>query len=143
MRLRSYAGRVGMIRNLLETGKRRFALYWALGMAVVVGGFGTPASATVISARSGLAADIQAAVDSAKTGDIVTIPAGTFHFIGQVFAPDGIYIKGAGRDSTYLIKSDDLSEWHGMFTIDAKTGRPFKFSGITLVGRLSALQGAN
>jgi hypothetical protein len=97
----------------------------------------------VISARSGLATDIQAAVNLAKMGDTVTIPAGTFHFTGQVFAPDGIYIKGAGRDSTYLIKSDNLSEWHGMFTIDAKTGQPFKFSGITLEGRLATLQGTN
>lgn len=128
---------------ILVLVRRRFALCWALGVAVVLGSLGTPARAAVISAPSGLAADIQAAVNLAKTGDIVTIPAGTFHFVGQVFAPDGIYIKGAGRDSTYLIKSDDLSEWQGMFTIDAKTGQPFKFSGITLVGRLTALQGTN
>jgi hypothetical protein len=120
-----------------------FALSWALGMAIVLGGFATSSSAAVIRARSGSATDIQAAVNLAKTGDTVAIPAGTFYFTGQVFAPDGIYIKGAGRDSTYLIKSDNLSEWQGMFTIDAKTGQPFKFSGITLVGRLAALQGTN
>ena len=120
-----------------------FALSWALGMAIVLGGFATSACAALINARSGSATDIQAAVNLAKTGDTVAIPAGTFYFTGQVFAPDGIYIKGAGRDRTYLIKSDNLSEWHGMFTIDAKTGQPFKFSGITLEGRLAALQGTN
>ena len=135
---------VDVSSNIRRTTKSsNFALSWTLGAALVVGGVSTSASAAVISARSGLATDIQAAVNLAKTGDTVTIPAGTFHFTGQVFAPDGIYIKGAGRDSTYLIKSDNLSEWHGMFTIDAKTGQPFKFSGITLEGRLATLQGTN
>ena len=138
------AGAAVVGHSVQRTVKRRSpALSWMLGMALVLGGFSTSASAAVIGARSGSAADIQAAVNLAKTGDTVTIPAGRFYFTGQVFAPDGIYIKGAGRDSTYLIKSDNLSEWHGMFTIDAKTGQPFKFSGITLEGRLAALQGTN
>jgi len=120
-----------------------FLLSWVMGVAIVPVGFATLASAALINARSGLAPDIQTAINSAHTGDTVAIPAGKFYFKGQVFAPDGIYIKGAGRDLTFLIKSDDLSEWQAMFTIDAKTGRPFKFSGITLVGRLDALQGNN
>ena len=122
---------------------RIFLFSCGLGAAGALGNFCTLADAAVIHARSGSATDIQAAVNLAKTGDTVAIPAGTFYFKGQVFAPDGIYIKGAGRDRTFLIKSDNLSEWRGMFTIDAKTGRPFKFSGITLQGRLTALQGAN
>ena len=102
-----------------------------------------PGSAELIKAKSGSSTDIQAAVELAKTGDIVAIPAGRFLFTGQVFAPDGIHIMGAGRDRTYLIKDDDLSEWHAMIVVDSKTGRPFKFSGITLQGRLDALQGSN
>ena len=130
--------------NILRTTKSSsFALSWTLGAALVLGGVSTSASAAVISARSGLAADIQAAVNLAKTGDTVAIPAGTFHFTGQVYAPDGIYIRGAGRDSTFLVKSDNTSELHGMIIVDAKTGLPFKFSDITLQGRLDALQGSN
>src|SRR6185369_16339677 len=88
------------ISSVLRTTKcRSLALSWTLGMALVLGGFSTWASAAVISAHSGSAADIQAAVNLAKTGDTITIPAGRFYFTGQVFAPDGIYIKGAGRDS--------------------------------------------
>ncbi len=101
------------------------------------------ARAATINAASGHATDIQAAVNKALTGDTVQIPAGTFYFTGQVFAPDGIHIKGAGRDSTYLIKNDNLSDWQGMFTVDCKTGHPFIFSDITLKGRLDALQGTN
>jgi hypothetical protein len=104
---------------------------------------GTASSGSIISAKSGSSADIQAAVNLAATGDTVAIPAGRFLFTGQVYAPDGIHIAGAGRDSTYLIKNDDLSEWHAMITVDSKTGKPFIFSGITLQGRLDALQGTN
>jgi hypothetical protein len=103
----------------------------------------TASSGSTIRAKSGSSADIQAAVNLAATGDTVAIPAGRFPFTGQVYAPDGIHIMGAGRDSTYLIKSDDLSEWHAMITVDSKTGQPFIFSGITLQGRLDALQGSN
>jgi hypothetical protein len=117
----------------------------ALGLALIgaMAICSTGSSASIISAKSGSSADIQAAIDLAATGDTVAIPAGRFLFTGQVYAPDGIHIAGAGRDSTYLIKSDDLSEWHAMITVDSKTGQPFIFSGITLQGRLDALQGAN
>jgi hypothetical protein len=69
MTLQSSAAQGSMVRNLLGTTKQGgFALYWALGVALVLGGFGTSASTAVISARSGLAADIQASVNLAKTG---------------------------------------------------------------------------
>src|SRR5436309_9425404 len=110
-------------------------------LAVCFAAYANASYASVIKAKSGSSADIQAAVNLAKSGDTVSIPAGTFNFTGEVFAPDGIHIMGAGRDSTFLVKKDNLSEWHAMFVIDAKTGQPFIFSGITLKGRLDALQG--
>jgi len=111
---------------------------FAYAMAYAISG-----NAATITAKSGSSTDIQAAVNLAKTGDTVAIPAGTFQYSGQVFAPDGIHIKGAGMNSTYLIKNDNLSTWHAMITVDAKTGQPFIFSDITLQGRLDALQGTN
>jgi hypothetical protein len=95
----------------------------------------------VIYARTGYPADIQAAINKARTGDTISIPAGRFSFTGTVMAPDGIYIKGAGRDSTFLIKADNTSNF--MIMVDSKTGSPFKFSDITMQGRLDALQGSN
>jgi hypothetical protein len=65
----------------------------------------------VIHATSGYRADLQAAINRAHTGDTVLVPAGRFSFKGLVLAPDDIYIKGAGRDSTYLVKSDDTSNF--------------------------------
>jgi hypothetical protein len=114
-----------------------------LCLVCAMGTCGTASGGVIISAKSGSSADIQAAVDQARTGDTVSIPPGKFLFTGQVFTPDGIHIKGAGRDRTYLIKNDDLSEWHAMIVVDSKTGQPFVFSGITLQGRLDALQGRN
>jgi hypothetical protein len=100
-----------------------------------------PARAAVIHARSGYAADLQTAINGARTGDTVSIPAGRYSFKGAVYAPDGIYIRGAGRDTTFLVKSDNTSG--AMIIVDAKTGMPFKFSDITLEGRFDALQGTN
>jgi hypothetical protein len=115
------------------------ALCLALCAFTVLGA--TSSRGAVIYAKSGYPADLQAAIKSAQTGDTVSVPAGRFSFTGSVFAPDGIYIKGAGRDSTFLIKADNTSNF--MIMVDTKTGLPFKFSDITLQGRLDALQGTN
>jgi len=92
-----------------------------------------PTEGRVIFAKSGSSSDVQAAVDKAQPGDIVEIPAGTFLFSGQVVAPDGIHIRGAGKDRTILIKSTSGSK--SMFTVDVVHKEPFKFSGITLQGK--------
>jgi hypothetical protein len=119
----------------------RLFLRSALCLLALVGSGAMPARAAVIHARSGYAADIQAAINGASTGDTVSIPAGRYSFKGPVYAPDGIYIRGAGRDSTFLAKSDNTRG--AMIVVDAKTGMQFKFSDITLEGRLDALQGTN
>jgi hypothetical protein len=55
-------------------------------------------SAATIYAKSGYPSDLQAAINKAKTGDTVVIPAGRFSFRGSVMAPDGIYIRGAATN---------------------------------------------
>ena len=115
----------------------------ALCLAILAATYAMPCSAKVIKARSGLTADLQAAIYRAQTGDTIVVPAGRFPFTGKVLAPDGIHIKGAGRDATYLIMSGPSTRGYAMITVDARTGRPFIFSGITLQGRLDQLQGAN
>jgi len=98
------------------------------------------AFAANVSAESGTAEDIQKAVDIARPADIITIPEGRFSFHGQVFLPDGVSVRGAGRDKTLLIKSDRLDEWKPMFSVDCKTGKPFSLSGITFEGAGRELQ---
>src|SRR6267143_281855 len=127
----------------MDQPMRKRPIAFGLSLICTMAIYGSASGGYIINAASGSSVDIQAAVNQAVTGDTVAIPAGRFLFTGQVFAPDGIHIMGAGRDSTYLIKNDDLSAWHAMITVDAKTGQPFIFSGITLQGRLDALQGTN
>ena len=83
---------------------KKLGPYQVLCLLLYVGLSATPSSGAVIYAKSGYPADLQAAINSAHKGDIVSVPAGRFSFVGSVIAPDGIYIRGAGRDSTYLIK---------------------------------------
>jgi hypothetical protein len=93
-----------------------------------------------IPARSGTAEDIRIAAAAARSGDTIVIPEGRFAFHGQVFLPDGLALRGAGRDKTWLIKDDRLGEWKPMFSVDCKTGKPFHFSAITLQGAGRDLQ---
>ncbi len=116
-------------------------LLLAAGLTALSSPLGADAPGDTIAAASGSAEDLQAAIDRAQPGDTVVIPAGVFDFTGQVFAPDGINIRGMGRDRTMLVKRDDLSEWKAMITVDCATGEPFTFSGITLQGRGRIIQG--
>ncbi|MHA1565519.1 MAG: right-handed parallel beta-helix repeat-containing protein [Alphaproteobacteria bacterium] len=111
------------------------------GLTLLSQTLGADAPAGIVTAVSGSAQDIQAAVDRAQPGNTVVIPAGTFDFNGQVFMPDGIHLRGMGRDRTILVKRDDLTEWNAMITVDCATGSPFTFSGITLQGRGRFIQG--
>jgi hypothetical protein len=88
-----------------------------------------------IPAASGSRADIQAAADAAQPGDTIVIPAGTWDLSGQVFLPDGIHVKGAGRDNTILRKAYPSQEDKDpMFNVRCTATHPFRFSGITLYG---------
>jgi hypothetical protein len=94
-----------------------------------------------IQAKHGWQPDVQAAVNKAVPGDIVEIPAGQFDWSGQLFVPQGVWLKG---DGTIWRKRDNLSEWEAMVVVDASaTECPFRMSGITLHGRLQDLQGDN
>ena len=133
-----------------------------LALEIVACGEGR-ASAARVPAASGSPADVQAAVDAAKDGDTVLIPAGTFVWrravrIGTVnWGKDGptttgqkhLTLQGAGIDRTILVNevpaspsgSDD-----SMFVIHTVEGKPFRVTGLTLkggsgeVGQLAALR---
>ncbi len=89
-------------------------------------------SARVVNAPGGSRADIQAAVNSAKTGDTVQIPAGNFVVSGGITVPGGITIMGAGRDRTTLRWGASNSAW--MFTVNCSNGGRFVMNGFTIQG---------
>src|SRR6185369_7894821 len=89
------------VRDMME----KFYLGRTLCLLLFIAFNAMPASAAVIYARSGYAADIQTAINGASIGDTISVPAGRYSFKGTVYAPDGIYIRGAGRDSTFLARA--------------------------------------
>lgn len=104
-------------------------------------------SVNVVIAKSGLAKDIQDAVNTvnAAGGGTVKIPEGTFYWNGEtVNIPGGVNIIGAGpagcdgypnfkvytaktilKDNVYPSSGD-----HPMFYIDGSNGKPVRISGI-------------
>ena len=137
-----YLGSVRMLQfKCAMTDKCRLTSPILLTMAILsyCSGAGVAAARDVVS-ESGAAEDIQKAAEVARPGDSIIIPKGKFPFHGQVFLPDGVSIRGAGKNDTLLVKDDRLSEWKPMFSVDCKTGKPFSFSGITMQGAGRELQ---
>src|SRR5262249_3655049 len=112
------------VRVMRQPARTLLSLIFVVGYCCMAG----LALANNIAARSGTAEDIQIAVAAARPGDTIIIPEGRFAFHGQTFLPDGLALRGAGCDMTWLIKDDRLGEWKPMFSVDCKTGKPFHFS---------------
>jgi len=114
---------------------------WSLFLVVCCFGLSAnSAAADNIMAKTGTADDIQQAVKIARPGDTIIIPEGRFAFHGQVFLTDDLNVRGAGRDKTFIIRDDRLSDWKAMFSVNCKTGGSFGWSGITLQGAGRDLQ---
>ena len=70
----------------------------AVGALVLVAGCKEP-----VAAPGATEANLQQQLLDAKPGDVITIPAGTFHFDRSLSLDvDGVTIKGAGMDKTIL-----------------------------------------
>lgn len=83
-------------------------------------------------AKTGSRDDVQAAINLAKSGDTVFIPAGNFVFNGGATLKAGITIMGAGRDKTTLRRTSSGGSW--MFTVDCSNGGQVVITGLTIIG---------
>ncbi|MDG5816877.1 hypothetical protein QA601_17400 [Chitinispirillales bacterium ANBcel5] len=90
-----------------------------------------PSSARVITAQSGSRDHIQAAVNRARVGDTVKVPAGNWVFNGGINVNAGITIMGAGRERTTLRRTSS-SSW--LFNVNCANGERFVLTGFTIVG---------
>ena len=84
--------------------KMRLAAAVALALALTacgeVGGVGDSGSA---AGEAGFAAAFRQQLLDAKPGDVIQVPAGTFHFDRSLsLRADGVTIRGAGRDKSVL-----------------------------------------
>ena len=118
-------------------------------------------STTQITAKSGSAEDIQAAVNAvaAAGGGTVYIPAGNFTFninfsrtifngYEGVVIPGGVNVIGAGNNQTILFCP--LSGWRysdstrqSLFLLDGSNGKPIRISGIVFQGSVNTTYGAD
>jgi len=87
--------------------------------------------ADTIMAADGSTAGVQAALDTATSGDTVVIPAGTFSFAGSVTLPAGISLVGAGATVTTLAKTGGSAE--ALVVVEC-IDQPFEIRGISFVG---------
>jgi len=105
-----------------------------LGSATLIAALAlaSPARAATILAASPSQADVQAAVDKAKDGDTVSIPAGTRTWSDKVSWKDkSIQVLGAGKDVTIISCQQCFS-----ITSTASTSAysKWRLSGMTLQG---------
>ena len=114
--------------------------FWQLQSIVGGGGSSQPGQCApasfafdgeTITAQSGSATDIRSALAQAQSGDTVVIPAGTWQLASEVDVPEGIHLKGAGKNQTILEKTFKGGR---MFDVNCQNNKPFFFSDMTLKG---------
>ncbi|MBN1185832.1 MAG: hypothetical protein JXB49_26360 [Bacteroidales bacterium] len=79
--------------------------------------------------------NIQALIDSAKTGDVITLPEGTVTWDNALSIDKGITIQGAGMDKTIIINGSAESGKNVIY-VDGNEGEQFIIKGITFKGAL-------
>src|SRR5947207_2986348 len=98
-------------------------------------------NAAVINPASCNASDVQAALNIATAGAIVSIPAGTCHWTSGIswVAPANVMVQGAGNlsvvgggDATVIV--DDYVSNTPLMTITTNATGTFRFAGLTIVG---------
>lgn len=85
---------------------KRTCVALAIGVALALSGCGKQggdAAPAKIEAETGFAAELRNKLLDAKPGDVIEVPAGTFHFDrGLSLRVDGVTLRGQGRDKSIL-----------------------------------------
>jgi hypothetical protein len=113
------------------------ALFRDLSVAFLLTAYATARAAT-ISAASCAAADVQTALNLAKAGDTVLIPAGSSSWTQGISwtAPSNVTVKGAGTLATgggdQTVITDNISSGSAVLGINIAIGGVFRITGITI-----------
>ena len=110
------------------------------------GGGGGGGKESVVKAASCSRADIQSAIDKARSGDVVEVPAGQCDWPDRAIATvlqKSLWIRGAGKDKTrirrgFYINDSNTSEFDraliGLFVFRCDAATWVRFSDLTLEG---------
>ncbi len=101
------------------------------------------APAAVIPAASGASADVQAAVDSAIDGDVISIPAGTYVWTTRPHTINGkdaaaVYVNKAvtllGTDNKTVVIDSTNNEWdHVLIWMQTEKAKLYRVSGMSFL----------
>gem|GEM_PF-921512 len=95
----------------------------------------TTSTTSTVAARSCSYTDVSAAVQSAVSGQTVTIPAGDCSWgANQLAVPGGVYLQGAGADSTIIRRSANVTRGTYLIAYSCGNGKVADVSRIGLVG---------
>jgi hypothetical protein len=106
-------------------------------MVIVLAGLFSPASAGTINAVSCSQTHVQAAVDSARDGDVVNIPAGSCTWATHVgFDTKDIVIRGAGIGQTVITRDGGDNGYIFWIGISNSSKGSFRITNMTLAGNV-------
>ena len=110
-------------------------------MLLGVVGFAKGSSAATINAESCRQADVQNAVNSAKDGDTVSMPAGTCEWRQNIsIGSKSIALLGAGIDKTVITRNYPGTNNDNRWMIYVEPTGPFRVSNFTLQSSLEITQ---
>jgi len=115
------------------------------------GGGGLPESAKdftgnpTITAASCSSSDVQAAINSAKDGDTVLIPAGTCTWLSPVTVSTAITLQGAGIDRTIIVDGmpKGTSKDPIPLTVNTVDGKFYRLTALTFRGNNGGIIGTD
>jgi hypothetical protein len=107
----------------------------AIVLALSLGAPGATVRPHSLYQTNGSETDVQAALNKAKDGDTVEIPAGTFTWTTPVVANSGVTIRGAGVDQTTIINPIGTNSLrHVSLEVHTVSSAPTRIEGISWAG---------
>ncbi len=109
-------------------------------LTLILSGFSAPAASATTWLSNGSASNVQALQNSARDGDTITLPAGTFFWATTVTITKGITVIGqtttdpvrkTANDQTIISVNTGANGNTPLLVVDSAFGKSYRVSGIT------------
>ena len=109
-------------------------------LTLILSGFSGPAAFATTWLSNGSASNVQALHNSARDGDTITLPAGTFFWATTVTITKGITVIGqtttdpvhkTANDQTIIVVNTGANGNQPLLVVDSAPGKSYRVSGIT------------